>query len=199
MKLKRLIQLMGLWTKRGARRRGRYLKQHNIMASIGDNVRYQPRKIPLYPELIRIGDNVMIGSNVSLITHDAIHVVYNKLPNKEKDLPEKVGCIDIGSNIFIGARTIIIGDVKIGDNIIISSGTLVNKDLESGGVYGGVPAHRIGDFDAFWEKRLRMPYQSVKRNQMITADEVENAWKQFSEARKTNADMKVFLDDEKRD
>ncbi|MBO4838367.1 MAG: acyltransferase [Lachnospiraceae bacterium] len=188
MKFKRMMQLIGLCMQRGAKRRGNYLRKHQVFAGVGENVRYQPRKIPLYGELIRIGDNVMIGSNVSLITHDAIHTVYNGLPDRERKLPEKVDCIEIGSNIFIGARAIILGGVKIGDNVIISAGTLVNRDLEPGGVYGGAPAHRIGDFDAFWEKRLNHPYQTVAKNQQISPEEAESAWKNFYAARSAGSE-----------
>ncbi len=183
MKFKRMMQLIGLCMQRGARNRGNYLRKHQVFAGVGENVRYQPRKIPLYGKLIRIGSNVMIGSNVSLITHDAIHTVYNGLSDRERKLPEKVDCIEIGSNVFIGARTIILGGAKIGDNVIISAGTLVNRDLESGGVYGGAPAHRIGDFDAFWEKRLNIPYQSVAKNQKISPEEVKKAWEIFEAKR----------------
>ncbi|MBQ6428038.1 MAG: acyltransferase [Oscillospiraceae bacterium] len=183
MKFKRMINLIGLCLQRGAKRRGDYLRKHHVFASVGENVRYQPRKIPLYGELIRIGSNVAVGSNTSLITHDAIHLVYNSLPDRERKLSEKADCIEIGDNVFIGARTIILGNVRIGSNTIVSAGSVVNKDLESGGVYGGVPARRIGDFDAFWEKRLNTPYQAVSKNQKISPEEVETAWKHFYQAR----------------
>lgn len=184
MKFKRLMQTIGLCLQRSASGRGRYLRKHHIFAGIGENVRYQPRLIPLYPELIKIGNNVNISSGCSLITHDAIHCVYNKLPNAEKKLSEKVGCIEIGDNVFIGASCIILGDVKIGSNVIVSADSYVNKDLEPGKIYGGVPAHKIGDFDEFWKKRVETPYMTVKKNQMITSEEVEACWESFKEKRK---------------
>ena len=184
MKFNRLMRVLGLWCQRGATRRGDYLRKHHVFAGIGENVRYQLRSVPLYPELIRIGNNVVIGSNVSMITHDAIQFMYNKLPNAKVKLPEKVGCIEIGDNVFIGAQTIILGGVRIGSNVIVSAGAYVNKDLEPGGIYGGVPARRIGDFDAFCEKRINTPYSSVAHNQKITREEIDAAWAAFYEARK---------------
>lgn len=183
MTFTRLMQTIALCAQRGASKRGNYLKKHRVFAGVGEKLRYQPRKIPLYPELIKIGNNVNISSNVSLITHDAIHVVYNNLPDAKKKLPEKVGCIEIGDNVFIAARCIILGNVKIGSNVIVSAGTFVNKDLESGGIYGGTPARRIGSFDEFWEKRLAVPYSSVKKNQKITEAEIEAAWDSFNSSR----------------
>ena len=184
MRLKRLTQMLGQCCQRGATKRGEYLRKHHVFADVGENVRYQPREVPLYAELIRIGNNVNISSDVSLITHDAIHLVYNKLPDAKRKLPEKIGCIEIGDNVFISAGTIILGNVRIGSNVIVSAGTFVNKDLASGGIYGGIPARRIGDFDAFWEKRLNTPYTSIKKNQSITTEEIEHAWVTFFEERK---------------
>jgi len=179
-----MMQTIGLCLQRSAAGRGSYLKKHGVFAAMGENVRYQPRKVPLYPELIKIGSNVNISSNVSLMVHDAIHLVHNKLPGVEKKLPEKVGCIEIGDNVFIGARTIILGNVRIGSNVIVSAGAFVNKDLESGGIYGGSPARRIGDFDEFWRKRETQGYPSVKRNQQIDPEEIRTAWEQFEALRR---------------
>lgn len=52
MNRKRLLQTIGLATRRGAGERGIYLREKHIFASVGENVRFQPRLVPLYPELI---------------------------------------------------------------------------------------------------------------------------------------------------
>ena len=57
-----------------------YLKKKNIFGSIGEKVMIQSRKVPLYPELIYIGNNVRVASNVSFITHDVTHNMLNNLP-----------------------------------------------------------------------------------------------------------------------
>ena len=51
--------------------------------------------------------------------------------------------IKIGSNIWIGARVIILSGVKIDDRVIIGAGSLVNKNLETGYIYAAVPAEKI--------------------------------------------------------
>lgn len=43
-------------------RRAEYLKDNNIFSSFGDNCSVMLWKIPLYPKLIKIGDNVKIAS-----------------------------------------------------------------------------------------------------------------------------------------
>ena len=174
---KRLWQTILLNLHRGSRSRGKYMKK--IFASCGDNVRFQIRVVPLYPELIKLGNNINISSGVSLITHDAIHVVYNTLHPSGEKLKEMAQCIQIDDNVFVGANCSILGNVHIGSNVIISANSLVNKDLQSGGVYGGVPAKRIGDFDSFWEKRITSTYPTIKHNQHPSEEEIKQAWEFF--------------------
>ena len=91
MNKQRLIQSAMLCLKRGTLARGRYLKEKHIFAEVGENVRYQPRLIPLYPELIRLHNNIMIGAGVRFVTHDATYAVLNQLGRGH--FPERVGCI----------------------------------------------------------------------------------------------------------
>lgn len=94
------------------------------------------RKMPLYPRLISIGDNVWIASNVTFVTHDVIHQMLNNCV-KDPLFQENIGCIDIKDNVFVGADTLILSDVEIGPNTIIAAGSCVNKSLPGNGVYGG--------------------------------------------------------------
>ena len=91
LRYRRLVHTLGLCIQRGATKRGNYLRKHHVFKSRGKNVSYMLRKVPLYPELISIGNNVNISNNVSLITHDA----YNQLPIAKKKMPEKVGELKI--------------------------------------------------------------------------------------------------------
>lgn len=183
MTFKRLVQTIALNMQRGAKTRGDWCRKKKIFSEFGYNVRYQIRIIPLYPELIKIGSNINLSSGVQLITHDAIQSVYNHMPGNMRHLPEKAECIEICDNVFIGAGCTILGNVRIGPNVIVSANSLVNRDLEPGGIYGGTPARRIGDFDTFWRKREKMYYPSVKHNQHITEEEIRNAWEHFESLR----------------
>ena len=58
-------------------KRNRYLKKHKIFREMGDNVLFQPRIIPSDPELIKIHNNVVVGSNTTFVNHDFIHQVFN--------------------------------------------------------------------------------------------------------------------------
>ena len=62
---------------------------------------------------------------------------------------EKIGCIEIGDNVFIGSNTTILGNVRIGSNVIVGACSLINKDVPDNSVVDGVPAKVIGSFDEF--------------------------------------------------
>lgn len=183
MKIKRLWQTIGLFLQCGAAARGRYLKEKNIFAECGENVRFQPRLVPLYPELIKLHNNIMIAADVRLITHDASFTILSRL-GKGK-FPEMIGCIEIMDNVFIGYNSTILPNVKIGENVIIGACSTVTKDLEPNGVYVGSPAKKIGSFDEFVKKRSfnhktnEYDYPYVEKNQTLTTQEVNRAWKQF--------------------
>ena len=49
----------------------------------------------------------------------------------------------IGSNVFIGARAMILGNIKIGDNVKIGAGAVVMKDVPDDCTAVGVPARII--------------------------------------------------------
>ena len=60
----------------------------------------------------------------------------------EKDTFSK-GAILIGSDVWVGARAIILSGVKIGDGAVIAAGAVVAKDVPPYAIVGGVPAKLI--------------------------------------------------------
>lgn len=184
MKKERLLQTIGLFLRRGTGARGRYLREKHIFAEIGENVRFQPRLIPLYPELIKLHDNIMVAAGVRFVTHDASYTVLNNLGLGK--FPERVGCIEVMNNVFIGYNTTILPNVRIGENCIIGACSTVTKDLEPNGVYAGSPAKKIGSFDEFVNKcgarDGKYDYPYVHHNQCISEEEIKNAWNCFDRA-----------------
>ena len=55
----------------------------------------------------------------------------------------KVGKVQIGNNVFVGAKTVILPGVSIGDNAVIAANSSVTKSVPSNEVWGGVPARFI--------------------------------------------------------
>lgn len=162
-------------------KRAKKMKDWGIFRSCGDRVMITSRKIPLYSRLISIGENVWIASNVEMITHDVAHFMLNGMDIWNNKFQEKVGCISIGNNVFIGADSKILYDVKIGDNVIIAAGSIVNKDVEDNSIVAGIPAKKIGNFKDFVEKRKKYNKDVVVDNANLLIDEKsENIlWDQF--------------------
>lgn len=51
--------------------------------------------------------------------------------------------VEIGDDVWIGNRVIILPGVKIGKGCILASGSVITKDVEPYSVMGGVPAKLI--------------------------------------------------------
>ena len=136
--------------------RADYLRKHHIMAHVGEKVTYVPRVLPLYANLISIGDHVTIASNVNFATHDGIHRALNWYSDRLEDesrkhrFQESMGCIEIGNNVFVSAGSRILYDVRIGDNVIISAGSVVANDIPSNSVVRGAPAKVVCSFDDYY-------------------------------------------------
>ena len=191
MNLSRMILSLRLCTIMGARKRAAYLKKKKVFRSMGKNVSIESRKIPLYPNLIQFHNNIVVASNVSFITHDAIHSMMNRMSTGGRFL-ENVGCIEIMDNVFIGAESKIMSGVRIGPNAIIGAGSVVTKDIPPNSVAVGVPAKVIGTFDELYQKRLGAnSYPKEMRKSDLTADDAlaDYLWEAFAQKRDTECSV----------
>ena len=146
----------------------KFIKKHNLYGSIGNNCFIQKRKLPLYSNLIFLHDNVRIASNVGFVTHDVIHTMLNRKYGGGKFV-ERIGCIEIMDNVFVGAGTRILYNTRIGSNVIIGSYSLVNKDIPDNSVYAGIPAKFICSFEDYVKKAQEY---SEQFRQMYALDKV---------------------------
>ncbi len=137
MERKRLWHQIRVMLIRGSDKRTDYLRKHHVFHEIGDNVYIQSRKIPLYANLISLHSNIRIAANVDFATHDVMHTVLGNASGKPESYCEKVGCIEIFDNVFVGSNSTILYGTKIGPNAIVASGAVVTKDVPPGSVVGG--------------------------------------------------------------
>ena len=180
-------QTLKLYTILSAAKRTQYYKEKKIFHSMGDNCLVMDRKVPLYAKLISLGNNVQIASNVHFNTHDITHQMLNNMPDVlskrgGKPYHEKVGCIEIGDNVFIGAGTSINYNVRIGSNVIIGAGTVVAHDIPDNSVVVGIPARIIETFEEYLEKRKHEDEYSEKIRPVSEKvnTELENwCWEKF--------------------
>lgn len=84
-----------------------------------------------------IGDDVMIGPNVSITTSG------HPLAPSQRRAAVVAKPIVIGRNVWIGAGATIIGGVTIGENAVIAAGSVVTKDVPADTLVGGNPAKVI--------------------------------------------------------
>ena len=104
--------------------------------------------------LIKIGNNVTFGPNVTVLTHDA--------STKRVLGYTKIGKVSIGNNVFVGAGSIILPGVTVEDNVIIGAGSVVAKDVPTNSVVAGVPAQKLCDYDHYVDKNKALLDQSPK-------------------------------------
>lgn len=99
---------------------------------------------PSHCWLITIGDNVTMAPRVHVLAHDAStchHLGY-----------ARIGRVDIGNNVFIGADTVILPGVSIGENSGIGANSTVTKHIPSGVVAAGNPARVICTIDEYIQR-----------------------------------------------
>ena len=168
------------------------MKKKHLYGSIGEMCIIQKRKLPLYSNLVFLHNDVKIASNVGFVTHDIIHTMLNhKYPEKKNAFIEKVGCIEIMDNVFIGSGTRILYNTRIGSNVIIGSDSLVNKDVPDNSVYAGVPARFICTFDEYVQKasdyssQIKEKY-GIDKFKGISDDFAKQIYNEFINSRNLN-------------
>lgn len=163
------------------KKRAEFLKKHHVFHACGENVRFQPRKIPLYANLIAFHNNITVASNVTFVTHDVMHTVFRTKSGDKEAYPEHVGCIEVFDNVFIGSNVTIMSGVKIGPNAIVAAGAVVTKDVPPGSIVGGVPAKVIGSFDDIEQRRREpiYPKELAPRKQRCSPELEAYLWDAF--------------------
>jgi len=86
---------------------------------------------------ITIGDEAMIGPNVSLITSG------HPLDPAERRAFVTAKPIVIGRNVWIASGATIIGGVTVGENAVVAAGSVVTKHVPPNTLVGGNPAYVI--------------------------------------------------------
>lgn len=148
---------------------GQYLKQCQKLYSIGEDCYIDFSVKFEEPYLNRLGNNVWLTDGVILLNHDGALSMLNRYSKKRA---HKFGSIEIGNNVFIGMRSVIMPGVQIGDNVIIAAGSIVTKDIGSGIIMGGNPAKGIGKTSDFYQKwKGKQPFHyltsSEKKRELI--------------------------------
>jgi acetyltransferase-like isoleucine patch superfamily enzyme len=99
---------------------------------------------------VTIGNDVGLSHDVDLITHGFWYSILEGYPRVFKE-------INIGNNVIIGWKTVIMSGVTIADNTVIGSHSTVTKSLlDAKAIYAGSPAKLI--------KHITEPSQQEKHD-----------------------------------
>ncbi len=95
---------------------------------------------------INIGNNVMFGPKVTIVTGDhRTDVIGEYMINIHEKLPENDQDVVIKDDVWIGSNVTILKGVTIGEGSIIAAGSLINRNIEPYTIVGGIPCRKIKD------------------------------------------------------
>ena len=120
--------------------------------NIGENVHILSSHMDAdHAFLLSIGNNVTI-THATVLAHDA---------STKKELGyTKMGCIDIGNDVFIGWGSIILPNTRIGNKVIIGAGAVVAHDIPDNSVVCGNPCKIVCTYDEYMEKQRNIMKKS---------------------------------------
>jgi len=86
------------------------------------------------PIFVHVGDSVIFGHNSTLVPH-----IF------ETGKPLSFHSIQVGNNVTLGVNAVVLAGTSIGDGAVIAAGAVVPKftRIETGEVWGGIPARRL--------------------------------------------------------
>lgn len=96
---------------------------------------------------IIIGNSVIFSEDSLVYTHSHYTNKNDTIVNQTKKHGVKINSLIIEDDVFIGARAIILSSVtKIPKGTMIAAGAvLIKNPIGEYGIYGGVPAKKIGE------------------------------------------------------
>jgi acetyltransferase-like isoleucine patch superfamily enzyme len=111
--------------------------------SLGDDVFIGPRAFVAVPNVrLSIGDDTVIGPELCVMGGDHRFDVPGTL-YRDTRTPGVNEPIEIGCNVWMGARVTVLKGVRIGDGAIIGAGSIVTCDIPTQTIAFGSPARVV--------------------------------------------------------
>ena len=139
-----------LFINRNNKNKVRYLRKAGATIGEGTRLLCGVSSFGTEPYLISVGKDCLLTGGISIVTHDGGVSVLNNLNMFNEIKMDKVAPVEIGNNVFIGAKTIIMPGVKIGNNVIIGAGSIVARNIPDNSVAAGVPAKVLKSVDEYY-------------------------------------------------
>ena len=90
---------------------------------------------------IRIGPRALIGSEVTIYDSD----FHDLRAERRRGGQPRMGAVELGEDVFVGDRVLILKGVKIGAHSVIGAGSVVSSSIPGGVIATGNPARVIGE------------------------------------------------------
>ena len=157
VKLKRKFLLLRLYINKiigNTEKNALVIKKSRLFKQYGGGY-WHSAWIPANPDIISIGENVIVAADVRFYEHNMVSWIFNRNPHYKGPFVKRYyGGITIGNNVMIGARSIIMYNVNIGHDVVIAAGSIVTKDIPDYSIVAGNPARVIGSTKDLLKKRL---------------------------------------------
>jgi len=110
----------------------------NSRIIIGNNVATNNNIMFCAANYIEIGDDTLVGQNVTIMDHEAHGID----PDKRRQIG-KIGKVILGKNVWLGNNVLILKNTEIGNNSIVAAGAVVSGKFPADVIIAGVPAKII--------------------------------------------------------
>ena len=112
---------------------------------------------------ICVGDNVIFGPNVTIITGNHPTNIVGRTINSIKDDEKPLDCdqdVLIDDDVWIGCNSTILKGVHIHEGAVIAAGSVLTRDVPPFEIWGGVPARKIKD--RFTPKQVKQHVEIIQ-------------------------------------
>lgn len=104
--------------------------RRGAVCTIGENVSLNSSNIVACRESVTIGDNVQFSPNVQIYDHDHDFRAQGGIGAMEY----KTAPVRIGSDVWIGANTVILRGTELGDGCVVGAGSVIKGKYPAGTV-----------------------------------------------------------------
>lgn len=145
--------------------------EYGVNIYVGRNCFVNYKSVFLDVAPITLGNNVLIGPNVTLATPNHPFApeerAFADYPDGHHEL-EYAAAITIGDNCWLSSGVTVCGGVTIGAGSIIAAGAVVTRDIPPNSIAAGVPARVLRQIDErdrlhVWEKYVKNELPNAQR------------------------------------
>jgi acetyltransferase-like isoleucine patch superfamily enzyme len=143
----------------------RYLRFLGASIGKGCSVYTDAENFGTEPWLIRVGNDVTLGQDVLLITHDGTSRLFRDNLPGASPFGNRFGTITIRDNCFVGNNAILLPGIEIGPDSAVGAGSVVTKSVPPRTVVAGNPARVIKTLDEYIESYVQrmVPIEATDR------------------------------------